>query len=206
MKRMKKFVIGMLVLAFLVPFINQSQEAAAANNFTDIRGHWAEATIAKWAELGLVSGQSTNRFNPNAPITRAELATLINKVTRVQDEATIDYSDVPKNKWYYREVAKSVQAGYMLGYADGTFKPDAPITRQELAVLITRVTGVAEQQPPAAYADVVRAPEWSRGSIGAMIASGTITGKEPNRFNPRALSTRAEVVIILDRIGADRGF
>ncbi|MFS0724829.1 S-layer homology domain-containing protein [Paenibacillus sp. 1P07SE] len=200
MKQWKQVTAIILMMVMLVPYMAHAQEPAAAGGFTDIRGHWAEETILKWAGFGLVKGQSADRFNPNASITRAELAALINNVTEVEGEAAISFTDVAPGTWYYIEVSKAVEAGYMQGYADGTFKPTAPITRQELAVLITRLLGMDEQEPDASYADVANAPAWSKGAIGAVIQAGIMSGTAPGRFAPLASTTRAEAVVTLDRI------
>ena len=191
-----------LMMVMLVPYMAHGQESAARSTFTDIQGHWAEETIIKWSDMGLVNGQSADRFNPNASITRSELAALINNVADVSGEAAISFTDVASNKWYYIEVAKAVSAGYMQGYADGTFKPEAPITRQELAVLITRLLGITEQEPDATYTDVANAPAWSKGAIGAMIETGIMSGKSAGQFSPLTSTTRAEAVVILDRIAS----
>ncbi|WP_020618418.1 S-layer homology domain-containing protein [Paenibacillus daejeonensis] len=201
-KKLKRITAMVLMMVMLVPYMAYGQESAARSTFTDITGHWAEETIIKWSNMGLVNGQSADRFNPNASITRAELAALINKVADVSGEASISFTDVASSKWYYIEVAKAVSAGYMQGYADGTFKPEAPITRQELAVLITRLLGITEQEPDAAYTDVANAPAWSKGAIGAMINSGIMSGKSAGQFSPLTSTTRAEAVVILDRIAS----
>jgi|GEM_PF-3074040 len=200
-----------LTMVMLVPYMAHAQETNAnasastnvianASSFVDIRGHWAEETIVKWSEQGLVKGQSADRFNPNASITRAELAALINKAAGMNEEAAIAFTDVASGKWYYIEVAKAIGAGYMQGYADGTFKPEAAISRQELAVLIVRLLGIEEQEPAATYADVANAPAWSRGAIGAVIEAGIMSGKSEGQFSPLTPTTRAEAVVILDRI------
>ncbi|MFS0724826.1 S-layer homology domain-containing protein [Paenibacillus sp. 1P07SE] len=203
-KQWKRWTAIILMMVMLVPYMAHAQEPAAAGGFTDIKGHWAEETILKWAGFGLVKGQSADRFNPNAPITRAELAALINNVAEVEGEAAISFTDVAPGTWYYIEVAKAMEAGYMQGYADGTFKPTAPTTRQELAVLITRLLGMDEQEPDASYADVANAPAWSKGAIGTVIQAGIMSGTAPGRFAPLSSTTRAEALVTLDRI-ADMG-
>ncbi|WP_185602417.1 S-layer homology domain-containing protein, partial [Paenibacillus sp. 598K] len=206
-KQWKRIMAIVLTMVMLVPYMAHAQETGAnasvnanAGGFVDTKGHWAEETIAKWSGLGLVKGQSVDRFNPNASITRAELAALINQAAGMDEEAAIAFTDVASGKWYYIEVAKAIAAGYMQGYADGTFKPEAAISRQELAVLIMRLLGIEEQEPAATYADVANAPAWSRGAIGAVIEAGIMSGKSEGQFSPLTPTTRAEAVVILDRI------
>lgn len=195
----KQWIAMILTLIMLVPHMAHAQEKAVAERFTDLREHWAETTITEWVDRGWVKGQSTDHFNPSAPITRAELAALVNKAFGFEEKSPSTFFDVSAAKWYAPEVAKAVQAGYMLGDEKANFRPEASITRQEFAVLISRVLFLMWEEPMASYTDLAASPSWSKGAIGAVIRENLMSGSEPGRFAPLSHATRAEAVVILDR-------
>lgn len=170
--------------------------ALAAN---DLSGHWAEDVITQWQEKGYVSGYADGSFRPNAPVTRAAFAKLMNRAVGFTEEAAISFSDVAAGDWYYHEVARAVSAGYTQGYTDGTFRPNKDITRAEAAAMIARATGLTAQESYAdGFSDEI--PAWARGSVGAVAAAGFMTGYADGTFHANATITRAAAVVTLDRV------
>lgn len=170
--------------------------ALAAN---DLSGHWAEDVITQWQEKGYVSGYADGSFRPDAPITRAAFAKLMNRAVGFTEEAAISFADVAAGDWYYPEVARAVSAGYTQGYADGTFRPNKDITRAEAAAMIARATGLTAQESYAdSFSDEV--PAWARGSVGAVAAAGFMRGYADGTFGANATITRAAAVVTLDRV------
>jgi len=88
----------------------------AAVVLKDIGGHWAEDTIAKWVEQGLISGYTDGTFRPDNSITRAEFMALVNRAFGFNKKAAIGFFDVSATDWFYDEIAKAVKAGYISGY------------------------------------------------------------------------------------------
>lgn len=194
---MKKRALSILLaLALCLSLLPAT--ALAAN---DLSGHWAEDVITQWQEKGWVHGYGDGSFRPDAPITRAAFAKLLNQVLGFTEEAAISFTDVAEGKWYYREVARAVSAGYAQGYGDGTFRPEKSITRAEAAVMIARATGLAAQESAAdGFSDEI--PAWVRGSVGAVAAAGFMTGYADGTFGANATITRAAAVVALDRVAA----
>jgi len=94
-----------------------------------------------------------------------------------------------------------VQEGIVTGYADGTFRPDAYITRAEMAVMIARALGMAVgAEIRTAFADDQEIPTWAKGAVEALRQQGIIQGREGNRFSPRDTATRAEAAVMLLRM------
>src|SRR5690554_6354564 len=123
-------------------FCTLSPAFATGETFTDIGGHWAEAAISRWMSKNILKGYLDGSFRPDAPIKRAEFAALINRIFGFTTLAQTGFSDVKGNEWFAPEIKKAVAAGYMNGYPEGTFRPEANISRQEAAVVLARVLGL----------------------------------------------------------------
>lgn len=111
--------------------------------FSDIEGHWAARCIADLARRCVLIGYPDGTFRPERPITRAEMACLLNHLVvwsgdfRVRAQSYTDTEEIP---WWARQEATAVQAqGLMIGYPDGSFKPNRMVTRGELAVIVKRL-------------------------------------------------------------------
>jgi len=101
--------------------------------------------ITKLADAGIVKGRSTTQYAPNANLSRAELATLLVNLKKLPLETSKQYfNDVKPGTWYYGYVNAAAKAGLVAGYGDGTYRPNNPVTRAELAVVGLRGLGVTQ--------------------------------------------------------------
>lgn len=167
--------------------------------FTDVQGHWCQTKIDKWVSDGIINGYPDGTFRPNANITRAEFITLVNKVFGFTSGTNISYPDVPQTDWYYNAVRIARYEGYISGYEDGTMRPNAQITRQEAAKIITVILSLTQNtQVTYGYGDSANMDTWARGYIGAVanagIMSGYTSGELAGTFGGRRNITRAECV------------
>lgn len=188
--------------AVLVAFGLSVALPTAALAATDINGHWAENVLTKWEKNGLVSGYADDTMRPDHAITRAEFIALINRVAGFNDSsATISFTDVSEDDWYAKQVAIAVSAGYIGGFEDGTFRPDAYVTRAQAASMIARFANLAADTDRAAqFNDAANIPDWAKGVIGAVANAGYMIGDEKGNFNADKALTRAEAIAALDRI------
>lgn len=109
------------------------------NVFGDVQpGMWFNQPISTMAKLGIVKGRTADAFAPNAPITRAEFASICARFDTGTTSAPDKFSDV-KGHWAEAEIARAASLGWIMGYEDGTFRPDQPITRAEAMTMINRV-------------------------------------------------------------------
>ena len=195
-KKVGKMTLSMALAAALA-FAPAQAFAAPA---TDISGHWAEKVITQWQEKGLISGYEDGTFKPDNSVTRAEFVIMLNKALGFTQKGNVTFSDVSANAWYYDAVAIAVEAGYCAGYEDGTFKPNATITRAEAAVMIAKAKELtANTEAADKFADASRIPAWAKGSIGAVSVAGFMTGRTDGTFDASNTITRAEAVSSLDR-------
>lgn len=111
------------------------------NTFSDVtETMWYNTAISTIARLEIVKGRSVENFDPNAPITRAEFATICARFDHSSVEGTESFSDI-HGHWAKEFVERAAALGWVNGYMDGTFRPNATITRAEAMAMINRVLG-----------------------------------------------------------------
>ncbi|BBI35530.1 S-layer homology domain-containing protein [Cohnella abietis] len=167
--------------------------------FSDIAGHWAEASVNQAVYGGIVKGYADGTFKPNATVTRAEFSVMLMNALKPQEAgAELTFTDSAKiGAWAQKSVAQAVQTGIIKGYTDGTFRPNTFVTRTEMAVMIANALKLSiESDVATSFADDKAIPVWAKGSVEALKKLGIVKGTG-NKFNPSAQATRAEVVIIL---------
>ncbi|GEM_PF-2357496 len=193
------FIFVFILLGFCFPGMGVNAESLL--NPTDIEGHWAAKQITDWTSKGLVGGYPDGTFKPNNKITRAEFIALVNRAFGYTKISPFSFSDVAEKDWYASEIAKAKAVGYIGGYPDGTIKPNNPISRQEVAAILTKI--LKPQNVPIAstlmFTDAQNIPQWSKSAIEAVLSGGYMGGYPDNTFQPTKSITRAESISVLDR-------
>lgn len=153
----------------------------------------AEGSVQK----AYVHGYEDGTFRPNAQITRAEVATVIAQIAKVEaNGADIAYSDVTAGYWAKNAISTVTKMGLMKGYSDGTFHGSQIITRAEMASIIAKLLGAADASAASSFKDI--ATSWARASIEQVYAKGIIKGYEDGTFRPQNSLTRAEAVTMIN--------
>lgn len=140
-----KLVAWAVALCMILGVLSPTLMYAQVSVGTDIDGHWAEAQIERWIERGIVKGYEDGTFKPENPIKRCEFAALMNRTFGFVEKAEVNFSDIEGTEWFVEDIAKAVAAGYMKGDAEGTFRPDDPIARQEAALVLARIYELGDQ-------------------------------------------------------------
>ena len=175
--------------------------------FKDIAGHWAEEEIKELAKEGTIKGRSETEYEPEGTVTRAEFAAMI---TRALDLNMISYqnniADVAPNSWYANEVQTIIDAGIMSGDPDGAFRPEATITRQEMAKVIVNAyilkTGAADiTAAEPSFSDNGQIADWAKEAVGKAAGLGLMQGMNDGRFDPMGNATRAQSAVVIFRLG-----
>lgn len=111
-----------------------------ASSFTDVKaGAWYNNSIATLEKAGvIVDTAKGGAFRPNEAITRAELAAMLAQFSDAKPVKGVKFSDVSAEHWAYEAIAIAAKMGWIEGYPDGTFRPDATITRAEMMTLVNR--------------------------------------------------------------------
>lgn len=145
-----------------------------------------------------ISGYPDGTFRPDASVTRAEIASMLARLSKDFD-AKASYTgtatDVAANAWYASFVNFGMQKGIIRGHEDGTFRPDANITRGEFAAMLARYMGLTNGGSKQ-FSDT--ADHWASASIAALADAGIVTGYNDGSFQPNASLTRAEAVQMIN--------
>lgn len=149
-----------------------------------------------------VVGYPDGAIHPNGQITRAEAATIFFRLLRdeIRDDAFTsynDYADVADGAWYCSAVSTMSALGIITGYPDGTFRPDKPITRAELAAIASRFDECRSGRF-STFSDVVG--HWAEAEICDAYASGWLEGYPDGSFKPDRNVTRAEAMAMINRM------
>lgn len=109
------------------------------NTFADVTdGQWHNKAISTMAKLGAVKGRNAEAFDPDAPITRAEFATICARFDKTQISTSSNFTDI-SGHWAEKYIERAATLGWIAGYSDGTFRPSNYITRAEAMTMINRV-------------------------------------------------------------------
>jgi len=171
--------------------------------FSDVDNHWAKASIVRAIKLGIVNGYSDGSFRPNETVTRSEFAVMISRALKLEgavDSAELkDFATIPS--WAQNDVSQVVAKGIIQGYADSTFRPNDPLTRAQLGVMVARAANLAlDAEVSLSFADAAQIPAWAQKEVAAAVKAGLIKGKEDNRFDPDGTATRAEALTFIIRL------
>lgn len=197
----KRLFSGMLAGAVTVTSVFTGFGApvqAEAATFSDISEHWAKAYIEEAASEGIISGYPDGTFNPDAPVKRSEFTKMVNNTLGNSSTTNITFKDVPSYEWYYTDVSKAVAAGYAGGYDTGDFKPDSYISRQEAAVMLSRIVPAADSSANiSAYKDKANVGEWAESSLSRIVGKKYMGAYDDGLLHPLDNLTRAQAAKIL---------
>ena len=191
----RRFVISIVVLMFL----SLAPQSSFAAGVSDISDHWAKNKIQSWLDKGAINGYPDGTFQPDSTISRAEYMSLVNNVFGFSTEAPINFSDVSTDAWYAPAVAKAMAAGYISGYSDGTIRPDNPISREEAAAIIMKITNLQANEAGIGKLADAADINWSKAYVGAVATASIMSGYSDGSFQPQALISRSEAVVAIDR-------
>lgn len=171
----------------------------------DIAGHWAEASMQKLLLQGIIFNRETDQYEPQGQITRGEFAAFLASALELKKTSkTKDFTDVADHALVnYIDIASS--NGLIGGYADGSFKPDNNIKRQDLAIIIMRGLSLKGVKLPTEelamnFADGDTVSGYALPGINYCIKNGILSGKPGNKLDPQAFLTRAEAAVVLNKI------
>ena len=132
-----------------------------SNSYSDVAaGAWYNHAVSTLSAMGIVKGDSDGKFNPNAPITRAEFAAIAARFDDKANTTTADFSDIASH-WAKNEISAASNNGWINGYPDGTFRPDNKITRAEAMTLVNRVLKRLPETAEDLHDDMIK---WSDNS------------------------------------------
>lgn len=193
MEKKLKFItlLLMICLIFMLPvFATENDDMV---KFSDLNeSHWAYEGIIKLVEKGIIVGYPDGTFKPEGNITRAELVKVVNMVFEyTQKQEATNFTDVKVEDWFHDNVLIAQNAGYIVGYPDGTFKPDGLITREEFCKILDVINSFVELPFDIAISDEVST--WAVEYVNRIVSNKIMLLDENNNFRAVEKATRAEV-------------
>ena len=199
----RRMISALVAVAMLVTMLPATL-AASVDSFVDFPTGWSAAAMTFAVDNGLINGKENGRIEPEANLTRAEMAAIINRAFGAQTTADISaFSDVSQSEWYYTEMQKAVQMQTFTGDSDGTLRPNDNITREEVMAVLARALVIenSDFSPiSGAFSDAASVSEWARPYISAIITNGYVNGYEDGTVRPLNLITREEFVQLMYNI------
>ncbi len=201
---MKRLLSLCLVLSLL---LGMTGAFAAKAAFTDVpENAWYFEPVQQFTERGLVKGVSETKFHPGGTMTRAMALTILWRWSGSREMGKSSFRDVPENSWFAEAAAWGAQQGYVNGVGEGLFRPDTPITREQLAAMLYRIAeadGVeVNYVRPIQFTEDDPVSPWAVGPMRLAITGDIIKGRgtaDGIRWDAKSTCTRAEAVTMLYR-------
>ncbi len=171
--------------------------------FSDIPAtYWGYDAISSLSGKGIISGYPNGTFKPDASITRAEFATMLVKALGLDTSGTTGkFTDVTAGSWYYGSVNSAVTADLVSGTGDHLFAPNALITREQMAVMVTKALGnkapTTDGTELNAFSDRSSVSSWAASGMTEAVKAGIISGMTAGTLAPTANATRAQAAVMI---------
>ena len=166
--------------------------------------HWAYPFIKDLYDQGLLPDFPSGQFQPDKELTRAELASLLNRafVSDPVEREPLNFTDIPSGYWAADAIDQVVERGFMSGYPENEFRPDELVPRYQ--VLVALVSGLDLSTPDNSdqllqgLGNLDSLPNWARGKVAAAAQQELIVNyPEPGQLKPAETATRAEIVAMI---------
>lgn len=178
------------------------------NPFADVpKDAWYYEAVRFVCERGLMNGYSDGRFGPNDTLSRAQLAQILfNKEGQPAGSGQSDFTDVAGEAWYSAAVRWAADQGIVGGYGDGTFGPNAPITREQLAVMLWRYSGSPDATDKELhFNDMGEISGFALEAMRWAVENGILNGYGDGQLGPQGQATRAQVAQMLKNFIENQG-
>ncbi|GIO33199.1 MULTISPECIES: SwmB domain-containing protein [Paenibacillus] len=176
--------------------------------YNDVGSHWASKAINALSGKLIVEGRTSSKFEPNQMITRAEFAEYVARGLGLSGDVQTsqrfyDITNTKENAF----IGAAVKAGIIVGNKDGSFKPNNPITREEMAIMMMRAMNYAGYQATLAYTPETYLKKFAdykqiqaKDAIAKLLKEGIIQGVSEKAFQPKGNATRAQAAVMLQRM------
>lgn len=177
--------------------------------FSDVASHWGQSYIDLLASKLIVDGVTDTTFEPDRDVTRAEFAAMVIRSLSLNPvSGSSTFNDVSSNAWYAGVVGAAAQAGIVDGYEDGSFRPDARITREELAAMVVRayeyagsaitIDNAEQTQLLSAWSDANKIV-WGHTEVAKAVKVGLLDGMTNTTLETDGQATRAQTAAMVQR-------
>ena len=171
--------------------------------FTDINGHWANKAINYVVNKGYFAGVSKTEFAPDKPITRGEFVTVLGRMLKIDTSkySSQKFNDVNSSTYYSPYITWANEVGIVSGVGEGNFAPDKALTREEMAVIMSKFLKASNkkltEKPITNFNDQGSISPWAKEAVTEMAKLGVVKGMGEGNFSPKTEFTRAQVAQVL---------
>lgn len=180
-------------------------EEEPAMPFVDVdENDWFYDVVLYAYENGLMTGTSADTFAPNTATTRGMIVSMLARLEGVTSAEDAGFADVADNDWYATAVNWAASVGVVNGYEDNTFRPNAPITREQMAAILYNYADykgydVSARADLSDYADAASISSWAEDVLAWANAEGLINGMTATTIDPQGATTRAQTAAMFER-------
>ena len=180
-------------------------EEEPAMPFVDVNeGDWFYDVVLYAYDNGLMTGVSATEFAPNQTTTRGMIVSMLARLEGVTSAEDAGFADVAANDWYATAVNWAASVGVVNGYEDNTFRPNAPITREQMAAILYNYADykgydVSARADLSDYADAADVSSWAEDVLSWANAEGLINGMTATTIDPQGATTRAQTAAMFER-------
>lgn len=173
--------------------------------FTDVNENdWFYDVVLYAYDNGLMTGVSATEFAPNQTTTRGMIVSMLARLEGVTNAEDAGFADVAANDWYATAVNWAASVGVVNGYEDNTFRPNAPITREQMAAILYNYADykgydVSARADLSDYADAASISSWAEDVLAWANAEGLINGMTATTIDPQGATTRAQTAAMFER-------
>ena len=198
-KRFRKLPAFLPALALCGALLCPAALAAdTGTGFSDVNADaWYVSAVTYCRDTGLMGGVGSGQFGPEATMSRSMLVTVLYRMSGSPAVSGTSFPDVPADSWYGPAVAWAAEQNLVNGYDDGTFRPDAPITREQMATILWRYVDSPAAGDAQTFADAGDISAYALPAVSWARSAKIINGVGDNRFEPKNSATRAQTATVL---------
>lgn len=187
------------------------QSARAAWNggrFRDVpRDAWYAGAVERVCAAGLMNGTSPTAFSPGGTVTRGQVAAILHRLAGEPEVRGSSFSDVPASAYYAGAVAWAARRNIVEGFYDGTFRPDLPVSRQQLAAILWRYAKLEKADSGAraslrGFPDAGEVGGYAGEAMSWALAEGILQGTKEGTLQPQGRAARGQAAVLLERFQA----
>ncbi|MEY8388073.1 glycosyl hydrolase family 18 protein [Oscillospiraceae bacterium 38-13] len=168
---------------------------------------WYAGAVERVSAAGLMQGVGNGLFSPGGTVTRGQIAAILHRMAGSPAVYGSSFSDVASSAYYGGAVAWASRRGIVEGYSDGTFRPDLPVSRQQLAAILWRYARMnradgGKRTPLDSFSDAGLVAAYAREPLAWALAEGILQGTGDGMLLPQGRAARGQAAVMLDRFRA----
>ena len=165
---------------------------------------WYAGAVERVCAAGLMNGTSSTAFSPGGTVTRGQVAAILHRLAGRPQAQGSSFSDVPASAYYGEAVAWASRRGVVEGFHDGTFRPDLPVSRQQLAAILWRYAKLEKadsgaRAPLRGWLDAGEVGGYAREAMSWALAEGILQGTKDGALQPQGRAARGQAAVLLER-------